>query len=244
MLRRSQAAGDGACHAQESQCPRLANRGDRTESPDIAQRWAIPYVDLAKDDTHRAQLGEAPRYPDAIDSTLEQGWVDRLAVQGYAPGTVGFYIWVVRGYFRAVSSGALDPTHEVNLTTEGERDVRAWTDDEIEQLRKAADTLDADRPARSSATWGIAASYRRCLELGGGCTALVLPEWWASHRSDLSGRVLLRPGISACGSKVVGAWMTAILDRAKLNTLGEAAHSLRHTYSRFSIEKGGRLEEL
>lgn len=38
--------------------------------------------------------------------------------------------------------------------------------------------------------------------------------------------------------------MTAILDHAKLKAPGIGLHSLRHTYARQFIEKGGRLEEL
>lgn len=307
------------------------HRGDKTESADIAQRWALLYVDLANDETRRVQLGKAARLPalsvaverfldarergksyrtwagnraaltthflpyiggdtplDAIDTALVQRWADRLLVQGYALSTIRFYLKAVRVLCRSASAGAHDPTHGVALPAEGERDVRAWTDEEIARLRDAADALDAERPARQSATWGILASYRRFLELGLSTglrssemaalewtafresdrtvrvtqqvrasghglailkgktnrTALVLPEWWAHHRHDLSGRVLLRPGIAGCGAKVMSAWMRDILDRAELNAPGVAVHSLRHTYARLFIEKGGRLEEL
>ena len=321
----------GRITLRNPKAPGWPNRGDRTQDHDIAQRWAIAYVDLANDDKRRAQLGKAPRYPqlsdavdsyldqrerskavrtwmgnraalttqfvpfvggdvplDAIDTALVQRWADRLMTQGYALTTVRFYLKVVRSLCRSASGGRLDPTHGVALPEPGERDVHAWSDDEIDRLRKAAEALDVDRPARIGPAWGILASYRRLLELGLSTglrrselaaldwsafresdrtvrvaqqvsasghslttlkgrtnrTALVLPEWWSYHRPKATGRVLLRPGITASGSKVLDAWMSAILDKANLNGPGVSLHSLRHTYARTFIEKGGRLEEL
>lgn len=74
-------------------------------------------------------------------------------------------------------------------------------------------------------------------------TALVLPDWWALHRSDAVGFICGRTG-RPVGTRTQRNLITRVLDTAGLNQLGRGWHILRHTYARLFVEQGGRIEEL
>lgn len=67
-------------------------------------------------------------------------------------------------------------------------------------------------------------------------TALVLPSWWAWHRSDASGLILAGPDGRAVRYR--SSWLLGqrILDTANLNAPGLGWHSFRHTYARIFLE--------
>lgn len=73
-------------------------------------------------------------------------------------------------------------------------------------------------------------------------TALVLPDWWGLHR-EAAGYICGKLG-RPVGTRTQRDLITRVLDTAGLNATGLGWHSLRHTYARHFIERGGRFEEL
>lgn len=74
-------------------------------------------------------------------------------------------------------------------------------------------------------------------------TALVLPPWWALHRSDRVGFVVGRTG-RPVGTRTQRNLITRVLDTAGLNRLGVGWHIQRHTYAQTFLEGGGTIEQL
>ena len=75
-------------------------------------------------------------------------------------------------------------------------------------------------------------------------TALVLPSWWKFHDRRRRGLVLDVGRIDGAMLHATRRWLDYVYERAKLNASWVSWHSLRHTYSRLFVEKGGRIEEL
>jgi integrase len=123
---------------------------------------------------------------DTIDRDVMQGWVDRLAEQGYAVGTMRQYLMVAGAFFRWRSDGAHTPTIGVALPDPGERDVQPWTDGELSKLRKSATALDGAADFGTGPRAGVR-SYRLLLELAlaTGCRAAELGALeWESFNAD------------------------------------------------------------
>lgn len=99
----------------------------------------------------------------SIDHDLMDSWLVGLLAKGYSPGTIGQYIFAASAFFRWASRGAHDPTSELELPEEGERDVEPLTRDEMAALRKAADALDREAPAVVAGR--LRRSYRLLAEL-------------------------------------------------------------------------------
>lgn len=132
---------------------------------------------------------------DTIDRDMLQSWVDRLVAQGYAIGTVSQYLIVAGTFFRWRTEGAHTPTIGVAIPDPGERGVQLWTDDELEALHNAADTLDRSADFGTGPRAGVR-SYRLLLELGlaTGCRAAELGalEWSAFNAAERTVRVRLQ----------------------------------------------------
>lgn len=77
-----------------------------------------------------------------------------------------------------------------------------------------------------------------------GRNALVLPEFWDYYREDAEGLLLPGKDGGPHTTRTHRRLIRRILDAARLNAPGVGWHSLRHTYARQFVERGGRLEFL
>jgi site-specific recombinase XerD len=76
-------------------------------------------------------------------------------------------------------------------------------------------------------------------------TTLLLPDWWTEHVDGKTGLVLGSPrgrvGYTRSDQRRA---IVAVLIRAGLYRTGAGWHSLRHSYSRLFLERGGSMEDL
>lgn len=220
------------------------------------------------------------------DAPLEEftaGAMQRLAdervEEGYAPGTLETYFQAINGLYRWLDFGTLWDT--LDLPDRGQRDVHVWSDDELEELRDAADWVDEQRrfggPSARLALEAALGTGARVSELFAlrwsdfdldgkrvritrqvrkdrkefkalkgkrGRNALVLPEFWDHHQPDAKGLLLPGKDGGPHTTRTHRRLIRRILDSARLNAPGVGWHSLRHTYARQFVERGGRLEFL
>lgn len=102
---------------------------------------------------------------DAIDLEVVQGLVDDLLTQRYEQSSVQRIVHALGAFFEWTGFRSDDnPARLVEIPQKLKKDVHAWTNDEIEQLRDAADEI--DRVDVRNGWHNAPASMRRVLELG------------------------------------------------------------------------------
>ena len=100
-------------------------------------------------------------FPDAtplqITTDKLQKWVHQMLVRGYRPNTLRTYVLSMSAFFRII--GKHNPASGIALPEPGRQDVRWWTGEEMQRIRKAAGTLDEQ-------VVGNFASCRLAIEIG------------------------------------------------------------------------------
>ncbi|NIR76748.1 MAG: tyrosine-type recombinase/integrase [Gammaproteobacteria bacterium] len=203
----------------------------------------------------------------SITSDDLQEWFDERVDEGYSPNTLRTYRKQVRAFFAHYGLGS---TVAVELPSAPTEDPRAWTDLEMERLRKAArdmephhtllletgwctgarraelcalrwsDFRQKDRTVRIQRQVSRITSRTKPLKGKRARTALVLPEWW--EMDEGTGYVL--GGEKPVPTRTVHGWMAEIQERVGLDETGVGVHALRHTYARRILEGGCSIHEL
>jgi site-specific recombinase XerD len=187
-------------------------------------------------------------------------------LQSYRASLITFFEWAGRG-------GSDNPARTLVIPEIADKDAHAWSDEEIERLRKSADSIGGH--ARLALEVGLNTGTReqelfaldwshfnfasrtvrvqrqlvhyseefKGLKGKRARTALVLPDFEPLYREG-RGLVVARPDGRPIGTQPQRRLMEAILDGAQLSHPGVRWHALRHTYARLFIEMGGRFEEL
>lgn len=136
-------------------------------------------------ETHLVGTLGADRDVETITRAEIQALFSRLAGEGYAASTLQTYCIAVGHFFTWLGRADDDnPARSVALPTIAETDVRAFTDDELETLRAAADDFDAGR-VRVQGGRHTPFPMRRAVELGlatGGRQAELFALEWSAFR--------------------------------------------------------------
>ena len=110
----------------------------------------------------RAWFGNVPMgqvlHPPKGARTM-QGLLDHLAARGYKPSTVRVYRTSMSMFFKFY--GQANPALSTSIAKPGESDVVAWSDEEMERVREAADAVDGERIEAGRVPY-----LRRMIELG------------------------------------------------------------------------------
>lgn len=110
---------------------------------------------------HLLEYAGATRSTGDVTAALLQEMFEDLVRLGYAASTLETLRNGLSTFCEYLGHGALNAARAVELPDPGEPDPRAWSDDELEELRKAADKVDFVRRGR-------APSARFALETGVG----------------------------------------------------------------------------
>lgn len=180
--------GMGRVTMRDPDHPGWPDRGERTELPEVAEKWRWSYHEMALSGTRDRQLDipaaktlEAARdeYIEHRERNVEPQTVssDRYAVNALidkvGKSTIVYDItkeqvqallddWLDRGYSRTTVqtikvylSGFFrwtgvepNPARKAVVPKPEDKEIFAWSNDEIDKLRAAADAVDQDDPAR------------------------------------------------------------------------------------------------
>lgn len=209
----------------------------------------------------------------AVDTAAIQVFFNGLLDAGYEASTLQSYRSSLLVFFEWAGRGDDNPARDLNLPVPGEKEARAWTDEEVERLRESADSIGSlsrlaievglNTGVREHELFALDWSHfhfasrtvrvqRQLVPYGDDFkvlkgkkarTALVLPEFEPFFR-DARGLVVAHADGLPMATRVHRLLMEPILEGAGLNLPGVAWHALRHTYARRFIEMGGRFEEL
>lgn len=97
---------------------------------------------------------------DRITTSLLQRMFDGLLSDGYAYNTLTSYRQAISGFLRHLGYGDANTALGVRLRKPAEEEVYTWSEDELSNLRSAADRLDAHKDHRA-----IFRSHRMAVEL-------------------------------------------------------------------------------
>ena len=205
-------------------------------------------------------VGEA-RPTDRVGLRELQAWFDARLDEGYKPMTLERYRLSMVAFF--AWTGGPNPAEGVQLPEQDGRDARAWNDDEITALRKAADTLSVDH--RTYLELGLSTGGRYCELL-----ALQYQDFDPARRTVRFRRqveteyVTRTKGLKSDKNRtalVLPSWwqfhrtepgvivklkrpLNDILRAAKMKEPQILNHAMRHSYARICLENGVPLEVL
>lgn len=206
-------------------------------------------------------------YPGSADvhQIQPQRLVDHLLDHGYRPSTVRQYVTSLKAFWRWLEV----PFPRVELPRPVTSDVRFWTPDQVQRLRKAAPSIDPllllaldctlylglrvgevfalrwedfDPPTvRVQRQLPQGSKEPKPLKGKRARTTFILPGW---EHEGTEGWVLHRGG-ELIGRRVQWRWMKKLLDATGLNRMGAGWHMGRHTYARSAlVDHGLSLEQL
>lgn len=206
----------------------------------------------------------------AIGTSDLQGFFSKMLRRGYKATTLANYYSTTQALFGHFD--AKEVLDGVELPDPGEMDARAWTDEEVDELRGAADTLGphyrmvievgvatgARRAELCGMRWSdfnptrktvrierqLVRGTRRMRPLKGkrARTVMVLPGFWGWF-DDTEGYVI-GEGDRPVPDRTLYRWFTKVAKAAGLDESGVGLHSLRHTYARKFLEEGGSHAQL
>lgn len=194
-------------------------------------------------------------YADAITPEMLQPWFDARLDEDYKPSTLERYRLSLSAFFDWL--GSYNPAREIALATSDERDAKAWDDDELADLREAADKVSPE--------------HRRYLELGiatGGRYSELLALEWSDLKRDPPSVRFARQAVNEGTRRTKGlkgdrnrtalvlpSWwpwhvegaqgrivrvkrpLVKVLEKAGMDEPEILNHAMRHTYARICRER-------
>lgn len=143
----------------EARARQLGIRDDQRTLGDAADQWLRHRERVVSANTWKGSRGAITRLMDRIGSDTRlvditaddlQAIFHGLLLRGYAPGTLATERWLLSSFFKWAGVEP-NPAKEIELPEVPKSDARAWTDEEIELLRAAADEVDRQRQSPPSA---------------------------------------------------------------------------------------------